>query len=144
MTETSAGALSPAASSARASASAATTPEAPAGSRVTGHPRRPSSFTAFSTASCSIAVVMSAGRAPSFCDSAMPRTARLSASVPPEVKTISEGSPPMSLATAERASSSTAFARWPKAWMLDALPGHSRSAVETASATSAGTGAVAL
>ena len=76
--------------------------------------------------------------------SAMPRTARLSASVPPDVKTISEGSAPMSAATAARASSSTALARWPKAWMEDALPGHSLSAADTASATSPGTGAVAL
>ena len=87
---------------------------------------------------------MIAGRAPRFCDSATPRTARLSASVPPDVKTISEGSAPTRRATAVRASSSTALARWPKAWMLDALPGQSRSAADTASATSAGTGAVAL
>ena len=89
-------------------------------------------------------MVTSAGFSPSGRNSAMPRTARLSASVPPDVKTISDGSAPMSLATAARASSSTALARWPNAWMEDALPGHSLSAADTASATSAGTGAVAL
>ncbi len=87
---------------------------------------------------------MTPGRAPSVLSSATPRTARLSASVPPDVNTISDGSAPMRRATADRASSSTALARWPNAWMLDALPGHSLRAADTASATSAGTGAVAL
>ena len=62
--------------------------------------------------------------------SATPRSAKLSASVPPLVNTTSDGSPPISAATAERASSSTAFARWPKWCTLEALP---KSSVEHAS-----------
>ena len=43
-------------------------------------------------------------------------------SVPPLVNTISEGSPLMSKAMADRASSMAAFACCPKWWTLEALP----------------------
>jgi hypothetical protein len=68
----------------------------------------------------------------------------LSDSVPPLVKTISDVSAPMSSATAERASSSSALARWPKWWTLDALPNSPVSVRLTTSATAGSTGVVAL
>ncbi len=70
--------------------------------------------------------------------------AKLSDSVPPLVKTTSDGSPPTSVASAERASSSAALARWPNACTLEALPNRSRVARSSVSATAGATGVVAL
>ena len=57
------------------------------------------------------------GRAP-----ATPLMARLSDSVPPEVKTISSGETPRKRAMVSRAASIPSRASRPKPWMLDALP----------------------
>ena len=66
------------------------------------------------------------------------------ASVPPLVKTTSDGSAAISAATADRASSRTALARCPKWCTLEALPNSSRRTRLTASATAGSTGVVAL
>ena len=69
-------------------------------------PRRARCRHVLSTASCSIVLrdkALAAARAPSA--SAAPRRAKLSASVPPAVKTTSAGSAPISVATLVRASS---------------------------------------
>jgi hypothetical protein len=50
----------------------------------------------------------------------------------------------ISAATAERASSSTAFARWPKWCTLEALPNSSVITRAITSATAGSTGVVAL
>ena len=73
-----------------------------------------------STASCSIGVVtMCRPRGEAM---AMPLTARLSASVPPEVNTTSEARPPSQDATVARASASARAADSPTPWWLDGLP----------------------
>ncbi len=74
-------------------------PLASTGTIVTRQPRRASAFIVLSTASCSIALVTRCLRPDGSIASAAPRIARLSLSVPPAVKTISEASPPIKRAT---------------------------------------------
>ena len=66
-------------------------PLASTGTIVTRQPRRASDFMVLSTASCSIALVTRCLRPDGSSASAAPRIARLSLSVPPAVKTISDG-----------------------------------------------------
>ena len=73
-----------------------------------------------------------------------PRMARLSASVPPLVKTISAAEALMSAATWRRAASKRCFAACPKWWMLDALPYTCPRQDTAVSRTSGSTGVVAL
>ena len=63
------------------------------------HPRRASAREVCSTASCSIPLTTISRRPVGSSASAAPRMARLSDSVPPAVKTTSDGSPPISAAT---------------------------------------------
>ncbi len=72
----------------------------------------------------------------------MPLTARLSASVPPPVKTTSYGLAPIAAATRSRDSSTTRRARRPEACSEDGLP-VSSCAAATASAASGSIGVVA-
>ncbi len=75
----------------------------------------------------------------------MPWSARLSASLPPLVKTISSAAQPSSAATSPRPASSNAFAGRPAQCPLDGLPKPSpSSAAAMASRTSGATGVVAL
>ena len=71
------------------------------------------------------------------------RIAWLLASVPPPVKTIPEGSAPISRASCSLASSTRARAARPGAWIDEALAG-ARIASATASAAPGQTGALAL
>ena len=73
-----------------------------------------------------------------------PKIARLSASVPPLVKTISLGFAPISAATESRAASTAARARWPGVCTELALPKLSRRNGSMASSTAGSTGVVAL
>ena len=95
------------------------TPEESTGSSSVSKPSCRASARADSrTASCSMALTSTRRRAG--CRSrrarAMPLSARLSASVPPEVKTISPGRAPRTAAARSRASSSARAARWPRSW----------------------------
>ncbi len=76
-----------------------TMPLGSTGTTVTRQPRLASDFMVLSTASCSIALVTRCLRPDGSMASAAPRIARLSLSVPPAVKTISEGSAANSEAT---------------------------------------------
>ncbi len=69
------------------------------GSSVVCQPRRASAFNVLSTASCSMAVAIRWRRPLTSSASAAPRMAKLSLSVPPLVKTTSDGSAPISAAT---------------------------------------------
>lgn len=71
--------------------------------------------------------------------SAMPLTARLSASVPPEVKITSPACAPRSVAKDARAASRARAAVLPLAWTLDGLPYPSVRKGVIASITLAGT-----
>src|SRR5215475_9884903 len=79
-----------------------------------------------------------------FCDSAMPRIAKLSASVPPLKKTISETSALINRATCCRASSIRVLASCPNQCMEDALPNWSVNTGIIAAATCGRIGVVAL
>jgi len=74
---------------------------------------------------------------------ATPFKAKLSASVPPPVKTISSGLAPMREATFSLASSTAALASWPNEWMLEGLPYRSVRYGSMAWTTSGWTGVVA-
>ena len=126
------------------SALTATIPDSSTGSSVVVQPRRASARSVFRTASCSIALAIRWRRPRASAASATPRMAALSASVPPLVKTISEGSPLRSAEIAVRASSSVALACWPKKCTLDAFPNTSRDTRAIVSATSGDRGVVAL
>ena len=90
-----------------------------------------------------MAVVMTCLRG--FGDAAtVPKIARLSASVPPLVKTISLGFAPISAATDSRAASTAARARCPAEWTEPALPKFSPRNGSMASRTAGSTGVVAL
>ena len=82
-------------------------------------------------------------RAPGECP-ATPKMARLSASVPPLVKTISLGRAPMSAATEARARSTAPRALWPKEWTEFGLPYSAEKYGSIAARTSGSTGVVAL
>ena len=73
------------------------------------------------TAACST-VETTAWRFSGGADRARPRTARLSASVPPPVKKISAGDPPSSAATGPRAASTASLAAFPAACNEDGFP----------------------
>ncbi len=126
------------------SRSGSTTPVRSTGSSDVRQPRRARALQVLSTASCSMALAIRWRRPDASRASAAPRMAKLSDSVPPLVNTISEGSALSSAATDERAASSAALARWPKACTLDGLPNSSRRAAATASTTSGSRGVVAL
>src|SRR5512135_30542 len=97
-----------------------------------------------STALCSIAETVARITAPRVrAASAAPTTARLSDSVPPDVKNTWVGSAPRALATCRRACSRPARAARPKRWALDGLPKVSPRYGSTASRTSGRTGVVA-
>ena len=72
---------------------------------------------------------------------AVPNTAQLSASVPPEVKNTRSGSAPMAAATAWRAVRSSRAARMPKSYRALGLPQFSVNAFVMAS-TASGQGRV--
>jgi hypothetical protein len=74
----------------------------------------------------------------------VPNSARLSLSVPPEVKTTSAARQPSSLATDSRARSTAARACCPCWWMELALPKCSVQNGRIASTTSGSTGVVAF
>ncbi len=94
-----------------------TNPEPSTGSSAAVKPSNWASERADSrTASCSMALISTLLR-PGWRSrraNAMPLTARLSASVPPEVKMISPGRAPKTAATRSRASSNARAARWPR------------------------------
>ncbi len=73
-----------------------------------------------------------------------PKSAQLSASVPPDVKTTSVGSHPMSMATFSRAASTASRAAAPAQCALDGLPNSSVRHGVMASTTSGASGVEAL
>ena len=107
-------------------------------------PCRFSAFKVLSTASCSMALATMCRLRAGAAASATPRMARLSASVPPLVKTISWGRAPIRSATAARAPSTWALAVWPNMCTLEALPNCSRRTGIIASSTAGASGVVAL
>ncbi len=110
--------------------------------RVISNPWRSRTSAACSTALCSTALVIRC-RPLALAAQATPLRARLSASVPPEVKTISRGFAPSAAAIRSRASSSPWRARRPEAWMLEGLPWCSVRYGSIASSTSGRSGEVA-
>ena len=108
-----------------ATSSAATSPTRPTATRVTSKPSRSSERQGSRTAACSMDVVTMCRPRPHGARAA-PRTARLSDSVAPDVKTISSAEAPTSAATCARASSTARCASWPKPWLrLEGLPNRS-------------------
>ena len=99
----------------------------------------PASATGASTAGCSTA--LHTGRQP--VERTTPSTARLSASVPPLVKTTSPGCAPTRAATRSRASSMARRAERATAWEPDGFPGCSASHGNIASTTSGRAGVLA-
>lgn len=75
---------------------------------------------------------------------AMPFIAKLSDSVPPDVKTISEASVPIALPIVSLEDSTALRADWPFEWTLEALPYSSEKYGIMASSTSLRRGVVAL
>ena len=107
------------------SASGWTRPYASTGRYSTVAPScSPSQWTASRTAWCSTGLARTRVRAGSASrrDQYRPFTARLSASVPPEVKTTSLGRAPSASARVSRASSTVRRALRPAAWREEALP----------------------
>ena len=97
-----------------------------------------------STAACSIAEHTAPMVSPDLARSAsVPRTARLSDSVPPDVNTISVGSAPSTCATRSRASSTATRASRAIRCEPEALPKRSAANGAIASITSGRTGDVA-
>jgi hypothetical protein len=92
---------------------------------------------------CSIGVDTTADRAGSRRARQGPSTARLSPSVPPEVKHSSSGAAPMQRATRSRASSSATRASRPQRCVLDGLPKRGPKKGCIASSTAGSTGVVA-
>jgi hypothetical protein len=74
----------------------------------------------------------------------MPLMARLSDSVPPEVKTSSSGETPRNRAISSRAASTASRASRPKPWMLEAFPNRSVKYGSIAASTSGWTAVDAL
>src|SRR2546422_2072241 len=131
--------------SASSSASSSTTPEALTPTRISSPPRCCTACAAASTALCSTADTATRNGPPrSRAASADPMMARLSASVPPEVKITWPGSTPRHSATVRFASSSPARAVRPNRWADDGFPNASRPRYGSiASSTSGRTGVVA-
>jgi hypothetical protein len=73
-----------------------------------------------------------------------PRTAVLTASVPPPVNRTSASAQPISFASCPRASSTACRERWPKRWTLLGFPYHSVRYGSIASTTSGAGFVVAL
>ena len=96
-----------------------------------------------STALCSMGVVTRPWRPPSRWMRQPPSTARLSASVPPEVRQISSGLAPRHAAMRSRAASVAARASRPQRCVLDELPNFTPKYGSIASITSGRTGVVA-
>ena len=92
------------------------------------------------TAGCSMALTM---RCPGWKRARLPNSARLSDSVPPEVKTISFSPAPRTAATWARAASTAARASRPDRWSSDGLPYRSEKKGSIASSTLGSTGVVA-
>ena len=95
------------------------------------------------TASCSMALTTRWRPRSAPHRSSTPRRARLSASVPPEVKTTSRDAQPAAAATRSRASSTAARARRPCPWAEEGLPNSSPSQGRIAARTSGSRGVVA-
>ena len=130
--------------SVRASASRSTTPCASTGSSRTSAPKAAAARADSRTAGCSTAEHSSTASPRSrSAASATPRTARLSDSVPPEVKTISPGSRPRKAATSSRASSRSRRARWAGGWLPVGLPSGAAWTSAMAARTSGRSGVVA-
>ena len=118
------------------SASGHTPPSVSTPSQIASAPWVSSSQrTESSTAWCSTEVVSTRRRAPSWRAQYRPLTARLSASVPPLVKTTSLGRAPNTSASCSRDSSTTRRARRPAACSEDGLPSHASSSVSAAIAS---------
>src|SRR5207245_357207 len=126
-------------------APSSTTPEALTGRRSSTPPRRATAWAAARTALCSIADTTTRNGPPRSRDaSAAPMIARLSASVPPEVKITWLGSAPSVSAMVRLASSIPARAARPNRWAEDGLPNASWPRYGSiASRTSGRTGVVA-
>ena len=92
------------------------------------------------TAGCSIALTT---RCPGWKRATLPNRARLSASVPPDVKTISFSPAPSTAATWARAASTAARASRPSRWSSDGLPYRSQKKGSIASRTRGSIGVVA-
>ena len=117
-------------------AAGSTMPVRSTGSNKVVHPRLASALNVLRTASCSMADAMRCRRlVGDSCASTTPRMAKLSASVPPLVKTTSWGRAPRRVATADRASSTHDLAACPNVWTLEAFPNWSRRTPVTASTT---------
>ena len=131
--------------SACSSAPSSTTPEALTGRMSSRPPRRPTAWAAARTALCSIADTATRNGPPRSRDaSAAPMIAKLSASVPPEVKITWLGSAPRVSAIVRLASSIPARAARPNRWAEDGLPNASLPRYGSiASRTSGRTGVVA-
>ncbi len=127
----------------RASAirSASASPSATDAGRSTANPSASSRATGSATAGCSIGLETTCPGPRS--GAARPKTARLFASVPPEVKTTSSGSAPRIAATVSLACSQALLAARPAACRLSALPPASQCG-RIASSTSGSSGVVAL
>ena len=124
---------------ASANAPASTVPSPPTGTHSTSKPCRASSSAGSRTAGCSIALTT---RRPSGRPQ-KPKTAWLSASEPPDVKTTWAGSQSSSSAIVRRAPSSAALASRPYAWGSDAFPNRSDRYGSMASRASGPSGVVA-
>ena len=136
--------------SAARSCSGVTRPSSAGVRNVTAKPSRSSCRHGSSTALCSVREVITCGAATpparaARAPRALPRIARLSASVAPEVKMTSGARAPISAATWARAASTRARAARPKLWVEAGLPNtvsaHRHSAMQAA--TRASTGVVA-
>ena len=127
---------------ARSSASGCTRPPGSTSTSVISKPCTRARWSAeASTASCSIGEMTTC--LPRGFASARPLTARLSASVPPLVKTTSPGRQPTTAATAARAAESARAASSPRPWLLDGLPNDPDRNGHIASSASRRTGVVA-
>ena len=102
---------------------------------MTSYPRASRSFMQFRIAGCSMAVVtMCLPRLPRRFT--VPKTAQLSASVPPEVKNTRSGSAPRAAATSLRAERRARAVSMPKPYRAEGLPQFSVSALVIASTAS--------
>ena len=112
-------------------------PDRSTGTRTTSTPPRSSSAQAPSSAGCSTDVVTTLRRP-------RPRTASASASVPPEVKTISRASQSRAAPHCSRPRSTSARASWPGLWTEEGFANTSARAGFMAAITAGSSGVVAL
>ena len=120
---------------ARSSRAGSSRPSAPTGTRVSPEPPASSARAASSTEGCSNAET-TIRRRPSRASASVPFSARLLASDPVAVNTISSGAAPISAATLARASSIASRAASPRPCTDDALPKRSSRNGRMASSTS--------